>query len=32
VSDRHGLTVLHHDRDYTALARISDLQQRQIPR
>jgi len=29
---RHGLTVLHHDRDYPAIARISDLQQRPIPR
>ena len=29
---RHGLTVLHNDRDYPALARISELQQRQIPR
>jgi predicted nucleic acid-binding protein len=29
---RHGLTVLHNDRDYAAIARISDLQERQIPR
>ena len=29
---RHGLTVLHNDRDYPALARVSELQQRQIPR
>jgi len=29
---RHGLTVLHNDRDYTALARISELQERQTPR
>ena len=29
---RHGLTVLHHDRDYPAIARVSDLQHRQIPR
>jgi predicted nucleic acid-binding protein len=29
---RHGLTVLHRDRDYTALARISELQQRQVSR
>ena len=29
---RHGLTVLHDDRDYPAIARISELQQRQIPR
>ena len=29
---RHGLTVLHNDRDYPAIARVSDLQQRQIPR
>jgi len=29
---RHGLTVLHHDRDFPALARISELEQRQIPR
>ena len=28
---RHGLTVLHHDRDYPAIARVSDLQQRRIP-
>jgi predicted nucleic acid-binding protein len=29
---RHGLTVLHHDRDFPALARISELQQQPIPR
>ena len=29
---RHSLTVLHHDRDYPAIARISELDQRQIPR
>ena len=29
---RHGLTVLHNDRDYPAIARVSDLQHRQIPR
>ena len=29
---RHGLTVLHNDRDYAAIARISDLRERQIPR
>jgi predicted nucleic acid-binding protein len=29
---RHGLAVLHNDRDYPAIARISELQQRQIPR
>jgi len=28
---RHGLVVLHNDRDYPALARVSELQQRQIP-
>ena len=28
---RHGLTVLHKDRDYPAIARISDLRQRRIP-
>lgn len=27
---RHGLTVLHHDRDFSALGRVSDLQERQI--
>lgn len=27
---RHGLTVLHKDRDYTAIARVSDLQARQV--
>jgi predicted nucleic acid-binding protein len=29
---RHGLTVLHHDRDYEAIARISELQQRRSSR
>lgn len=29
---RHALMVLHDDRDYPALARISTLQHRQIPR
>lgn len=29
---RHGLTVLHNDRDYPAIARVSELEQRQIPR
>jgi predicted nucleic acid-binding protein len=29
---RHGLTVLHDDRDYTALSRVSPLQHRQLPR
>ena len=29
---RHGLTVLHHGRDFTALARVSELRQRQLPR
>ena len=29
---RHDLTVLHNDRDYPALARVSALKQRQIPR
>ena len=28
---RHGLTVLHKDRDFAAIARISDLRQRPIP-
>ena len=27
---RHGLVVLHADRDYTALARVSPLQQRRV--
>jgi predicted nucleic acid-binding protein len=27
---RHGLTVLHNDRDYPALAKVSSLQQRGI--
>jgi len=29
---RHDLTVLHDDRDYGAIAKVSALQQRQIPR
>jgi len=29
---RHGLTVLHDDRDYPAIARVSELQQRPIRR
>jgi predicted nucleic acid-binding protein len=29
---RHGLTVLHHDRDYAAIARVSELQERSIRR
>jgi predicted nucleic acid-binding protein len=29
---RHDLTVLHADRDYPALARVSTLQHRQVPR
>lgn len=29
---RHDLTVLHNDRDYSALARVSALQHRPIPR
>ena len=29
---RHDLTVLHNNRDYPALARVSALQHRQIPR
>ncbi len=29
---RHGLTVLHHDRDYPAIARVSELDQRSIRR
>jgi predicted nucleic acid-binding protein len=29
---RHDLTVLHNDRDFPGLARVSTLQQRQIPR
>ena len=29
---RHDLTVLHNDRDYPALAGVSALQHRQIPR
>jgi len=27
---RHGLTVLHRDRDYPQLAKVSSLQQRQV--
>ena len=27
---RHGLTVLHDDRDYPAIGRVSELQQRQV--
>lgn len=27
---RHGLTVLHRDRDFTELARISPLKERQV--
>ncbi len=27
---RHGLTVLHHDRDFSALAQVSSLQHRPI--
>lgn len=27
---RHGLTVLHHDRDFSALARVSDLSVRDL--
>ena len=29
---RNGLTVLHNDRDYPALSKVSGLEQRQIPR
>ena len=29
---RHGLTVLHSDRDYPSLARVSALRERQIRR
>ena len=29
---RHDLTVLHANRDYPALARVSTLQHRQVPR
>jgi len=29
---RHGLTVLHDDRDFASLARISPLQHRPLPR
>jgi predicted nucleic acid-binding protein len=29
---RHDLIVLHNDRDYPALAKVSTLQQRQVPR
>jgi predicted nucleic acid-binding protein len=28
---RHGLTVLHRDRDFEALARVSPLRQRNLP-
>jgi predicted nucleic acid-binding protein len=28
---RHGLTVVHHDRDYAVLARVSQLGERQVP-
>ena len=28
----HWLTVLHNDRDYAAIARVSELQHQQIPR
>jgi hypothetical protein len=27
---RHGLDVLHHDRDYDALARVSSLRSRRV--
>jgi predicted nucleic acid-binding protein len=27
---RHGLTVLHHDRDFAALARVSPLSEREV--
>ena len=29
---RHDLIVLHNDRDYPVLAKVSTLQQRQVPR
>ncbi len=29
---RHRLTVLHHDRDYPSPAKLSALDQRQMPR
>jgi predicted nucleic acid-binding protein len=29
---RHDLEVLHADRDYPAIAKVSSLQHRQIPR
>jgi predicted nucleic acid-binding protein len=29
---RHELTVLHNDRDYPSLAKVSALEERQIPR
>lgn len=29
---RHGLTILHDDRDFASLARISPLQHRPLPR
>jgi predicted nucleic acid-binding protein len=28
---RHGLQVLHHDRDFSLLARVSPLEERRIP-
>jgi predicted nucleic acid-binding protein len=28
---RHDLTALHHDRDYAAIARVSELSHRQLP-
>jgi predicted nucleic acid-binding protein len=28
---RHGITVLHYDRDFSLLARVSSLKARQIP-
>jgi predicted nucleic acid-binding protein len=27
---RHGLTVLHHDRDFEMIARVSPLQSRRV--
>jgi predicted nucleic acid-binding protein len=27
---RHGLTVLHHDRDFETIARVSPLQSRRV--
>ena len=29
---RHGLTILHNDRDFPSIARVSELQHRQIQR